>query len=205
MSAAQVDEFSSINDTEKHNEIIEERSRILDTVSRKAQNKTLTLQETTDLYAKFNSTFESGFLAKKRLRPDDESWALKLLEEAEKESDDSVSLETRVNGIPLDEQIRVETKSLSKPTLINKEYIDSCLKHQDESACLSLDKHPDATESNKETKSRLVDSFIYEQFSLENELSQSSAHRKTHQALFAIMFVSTLATMLAIAATSWLI
>lgn len=201
MSAARIDEFSSINLTDDKREIFEERSRILEMVSQKAKEKTLTLQETTDLYAKFNSTFDPSFHANKRARKDDESWALKLLEESEQEAEKEALLETRINGIPLDAQAKQGKKAPKqfKPSLISNNF-DSSRAHAIENPDLAI-----YVEEDFEEKPRLRDAFIYEQFSLKNDLKRQNPHRKTHQSLFIIMFISTLISMAAIVGTSWLV
>ena len=90
MSAVQVNEYSSFKHYGQTGSQAE-RAKILNTVSRKAKDKTLTLQETNDLFAKFNNTY--SLRAGEEARVDvaisddgvDESWAVKLMKECEQE------------------------------------------------------------------------------------------------------------------------
>jgi len=82
MSAAKLSEHIPVNHSNSQSKILAERTKILSIVSRKAQEKTLTLQETNDLFAKFNETYN----AKDKSNEDvDESWAITLLKECEQE------------------------------------------------------------------------------------------------------------------------
>jgi len=62
-----------------------ERANILKTVSQKAIDKTLTLQETNDLFAKFNSTYDPHHISCLGNDGVDESWAVKLMRECEED------------------------------------------------------------------------------------------------------------------------
>jgi len=106
MSAIKVNEQSSFEHHNDQARILAERTQILHTVSRKAQEKTLTLQETNDLFAQFNNTYDlnrrvtdvqrRSAVSQKRASDShvipsvaedgvDESWAIKLLKECEQE------------------------------------------------------------------------------------------------------------------------
>lgn len=116
MSAATVEDFGTPGITKGNQELNNERARILNTVSRKAQEQTLTLEETTALYEKFNETY-SAYRSNKPHSNVDESWALQLLQECEQE--DSAKghspVQTRINGIP--HQVQKNTKaSNTKPS-----------------------------------------------------------------------------------------
>src|SRR5690606_7810040 len=99
MSVVLLEEYKLTKSKSEKREVLEERARILETVSRKAKEKTLTLQETTDLYAKFNSTYEKSYGSQVK-RKDDESWALKLIQECEDDAIKVNAFETKINGIP---------------------------------------------------------------------------------------------------------
>jgi hypothetical protein len=153
-------------------EVLEERAQILEIASRKAQERTLTLKETTDLYAKFNSTYESTY--KRSNSKDDESWALKLIQECVDETLQPPSLESKVNGITV---VNGETHSISKKPSLTE--IKSLKIHT------SLD---DAI--FVETKPKLRDSFVYEQLYL-NSLSESPRYRtNSHQSFVTILAIS---------------
>ncbi len=100
MSAASLDNYGA--QIPQKRQIQDERTRILDTVSRKAQEQTLTLQETTALYEKFNHTYSAKNTTE--TQHVDERWALELLEESEQEdivkAYENTSFQTRINGIP---------------------------------------------------------------------------------------------------------
>ena len=90
MSAAQASGYASSNHHSQEN-LKAEREKILRTASRKAQEKTLTLEETTDLFTQFNDTYSKRLQAKKEefeasKENIDESWALKLLKDCEEET-----------------------------------------------------------------------------------------------------------------------
>mgnify|MGYP000580122992 CR=1 FL=1 len=108
MSAVKVNEYTPVNFRKGQARILAERTQMLLSISRKAQERTLTLQETNDLYAEFNKTYEQhdrvikargGFEQHDSITVGadgvDESWALKLLKESEKE--DNTSIHTSKN------------------------------------------------------------------------------------------------------------
>jgi len=114
MSAIKVNEITSIEHHNEQRRLLDERAKILNTVSRKAQEKTLTIQEANDLYAKFNSTYTSEINRSYRSQKQtaiaqdgvDESWAIKLLKECEQE-----------NNTSTEKQTSAKTKHYSKPEL----------------------------------------------------------------------------------------
>lgn len=120
MSVATLDDYGTLESKKDSQEINAERNRILNTVFRKAQDQTLTLQETTDLYEKFNSTYNKGSINEKP-QDIDESWALELLQECEKEElitvEEPPVLRTRINGLPSEArtQASINRTTLSKP------------------------------------------------------------------------------------------
>ncbi len=104
MSAVKVNEYTSANFRKGQSRILAERTQMLLSISRKAQERTLTLQETNDLYAEFNKTYEQHDRVIKAgggneqldsitVGADgvDESWALKLLKESEQEESTSMN------------------------------------------------------------------------------------------------------------------
>jgi hypothetical protein len=113
MSAASLDDFGTLGLNKESHNINDERTRILNMVSRKAKDQTLTLEETTALYEKFNQTYS----AYRSTEPQevDESWAIELLQECEQDESIRVQeptlLQTRVNGIP-----HQTKKNATKPT-----------------------------------------------------------------------------------------
>ena len=164
MSAALLDEYNVDNLIEdEKQEVLAQRSHILETASRKAQNRTLTLQETTDLYAKFNRTYESSVT--RALHKEDESWALKLLKDCEEESANP-KLETKINGEPVinketAEHITVEPVQKVLP-LANK-----TPKHLPNAI---LEDHYSLV--TDEEKTTIRDLFIYDQFESSNTYSR---------------------------------
>jgi hypothetical protein len=110
MSAIEVDEYISVKRNDNHTEVLAERAKILRTVSRKAQDKTLTLEETNDLFAKFNETYQARSAVKKKpvtktftdtsVHGVDESWAIKLMRECEQEDSSSLKTSKHLNTDP---------------------------------------------------------------------------------------------------------
>lgn len=185
MSAARLEEYISDNFSDSQSEIREERTRILEMASQKAKEKTLTLKETTDLYEKFNHTFDENFKSAKRAQKDDESWALKLLEEAEEEHNHS--LETRINGVPLNFKNECTTNQKSQPSRIIKQKI-----YQEELKPAPLINKEDMVRE----KSKFIDFFIYDQFSLNHDAEDLEEIRKTTNPAFRVVsltvFISAL-------------
>lgn len=180
MAVVLLDEYKSAKSKDTRQEVLEERTRILETVSRKAQARTLTLQETTDLYAKFNSTYESTYRRSKK--KEDESWALKLLQECE---DDIVNstFETRINGVPLEAKSPVQAiKPVPQPPLL-----DSYVRLENE---LMVDEDEFITVDEQPT---LKDSFIYDQV-VANHTDQGT-QKKSHQPLVLVMAISVVLTL----------
>ena len=180
MSAALLEEYnldSYIKD--ENHEVLAQRSQILETASRKAQERTLTLQETTDLYAKFNRTYESTF--KSRTQKEDESWALKLLKECEEESAKN-SFETLINGEP------ISKKSSPKPVIKSPE-----IKVMDDSIkpAPALNNHYSLV--TDEEKTTIRDLFIYDQFYAKNNRKKSGL--SSHKSFLIVMSVSVAMTL----------
>jgi len=98
MSVATIEDYGNSALEQDNKQIHDERARILNMVSQKAQDQTLTLQETTALYEKFNQTYT----AYRSTEPQevDESWALELLQESEQEEAENTTFQTRINGTP---------------------------------------------------------------------------------------------------------
>ncbi len=185
MSVVMLDEYKSAKSKSTRLEVLEERSKILEIASRKAQERTLTLQETTDLFAQFNSTYEPSY--KRSNTKEDESWALKLIQESVDESLGSTSLETKVNGVTV---LNREINSREvKPTL-------------SEIRSLNINAAEDAKPVYVDTKPRLRDSFIYEQFNLGALPEDLRTDRKQSQSLVAVIAISVCISLGAIIATS---
>lgn len=185
MSAALLDEYNVVDNLieDEKQEVLAQRSHILETASRKAQNRTLTLQETTDLYAKFNRTYESSVT--RSLHKEDESWALKLLKDCEEESA-SQKLETKINGEPIAnkkalEHINVEPVKKVVP-LTNK-----TLKHVPNSV---LEDHYSLV--TDEEKTTIRDLFIYDQFESGSKYNRGI---KSHKPFVIVMSVSVVLTL----------
>jgi hypothetical protein len=178
MSVVLLEEYKSVKTTNDRREVLRERTRILETVSRKAQEKTLTLQETTDLYAKFNSTYELNYGSKVK-RNDDESWALKLIQECEDDASKTASFETRINGVPLTPNAAKAPKA--KPNL---------------SEIRAINQNNSTIDKPKliEEKVRLRDSFIYDQFSLNQIEKDAQLAKKSHHSLIIVMAISVFVT-----------
>lgn len=201
MSAATLDEFTSVkshsakpHQSNSNDTAHAERARILETVARKAQEKTLTLQETTDLYARFNQTYESAYV-KNTLPQEDESWALKLLEECAQENDADNALQTRVNGEPL----KPSPLKLIKPaqTKNSKASEKQPPKRTLEQALFS----EEFEQTTGKPKINFREAFIYEQFNFAEDGSGETARRQTNRTFWIILSLSgalTLASLIAI-------
>ncbi len=183
MSVVLLDEYKSSKTINNQQEVVEERARILSMVSQKAQEKTLTLQETTDLYAQFNSTYDSAYTSKLK-HQEDESWALKLLQECEDETNKTSKFETRVNGIPLKAPKVVSKQSLQ---LVMTDSTASNQHFDDEEDCILV-----------ENKPKLRDSFIYEQLVVKHDYKRSNDYKKSHQAFVTVMAISIATTLTAL-------
>ena len=180
MSVVLLEEYKSVKKTNNRRNALKERTQILETASRKAQEKTLTLQETTDLYAKFNSTYEQNYGSKVK-RNDDESWALKLIQESEDDAPKNTSFETRINGVPVvTQKAKIQKPSLSEIRAINQNaYI------KDEPIFL-------------EDKLKLRDSFIYDSYNGRYNSTATKFNKKPHQAFVSIMALSIAITITAL-------
>lgn len=182
MSATTLDEYTSVKATygkkiPNHKQaVLAERQHILETVSRKTQDKTLTLKETTDLYAKFNRTYEAQYRSKTNLL-DDESWALKLLAECEHDSIENNVLQTRINGIP----------EAAKPLQFVKPQQPTIKSPADDVNCAQ--EH--TTKPINKPKIKLSEAFIYEQFSLDDH---QTAYKNPNRTFWIFMGISALVT-----------
>jgi len=58
MSAVKLNDNASITYRNEHSKILAERTQMLINISKKAREESLTLQETNDLYAEFNKTYD---------------------------------------------------------------------------------------------------------------------------------------------------
>ena len=223
MSAATLDEYTSVNaesssvkshsisskaHDSKHG-VLAERARILETVARKAQEKTLTLEETTDLYARFNRTYESGYQSRK-LPQEDESWALKLLEECSQETDPESALQTRVNGIPQASQsLQLIQSARTKPAPQTKSASNI---NADQSSIAStrpslsetiLQDNPLAEIIAEEMaadkpKLNLREAFIYDQFNFAHDAKAERARKNANQTFWIILGISSILTVTAL-------
>ena len=186
MSAAVLEEYNldTLIEDEKQ-EVLAQRSHILETASRKAQEKTLTLKETTDLYAKFNHTYENTL--KRSLDKDDESWALKLLRECEEESI-KPALETRINGEP------VQNKPKFELSISNTKLTDHHPELKNDQQTLSAKPAYDnySTLITDEEKTTIRDLFIYDQFGSDNT---NLTGLKSHKSFLITMSVSVVLTL----------
>jgi len=77
--------FSKRTNLEEKSGLLAERTKILATVSQKAQDQTLTLQETNDLFEQFNNTYDAKYISCVANDGVDESWAIKLIRECEQD------------------------------------------------------------------------------------------------------------------------
>ena len=114
MSVVKLNEYTSTSDRTEQSKMLAERTQMLINISKKAREESLTLQETNDLYAEFNKTYDlsSNTIAgstnienvTKKAEPlktvgldgVDESWAIKLLKESELEECMSKSRNNKV-------------------------------------------------------------------------------------------------------------
>lgn len=207
MSAATLDEYTSAkekysagklqpansNQTISTDTVFAERARILETVARKAQEKTLTLQETTDLYARFNQTYERTYL-KKAVPQEDESWALKLLEECAQETDLENALQTRINGEPLKQKpIKLAKSTQASQTRIRKPASKHTLQSRSvltlNQALFEEELKPEVLHEEKEDKPKLKlrEAFIYEQLNFSEEQTKYSARSHTNRRFWIIL------------------
>lgn len=85
--------ISERTNLEEKSGILAERAKILATVSQKAQDQTLTLQETNDLFEQFNNTYDAKYISCIANDGVDESWAVRLIRESEQ--DGSVNAKKR--------------------------------------------------------------------------------------------------------------
>jgi len=94
MSVVKMNEYTALKRHKDQTSLLAKRAEIL----RKAQEKTLTIQETNDLFAQFNSTYES--VSEPTLGTDgiDESWAVKLMKECEQEDGHPIQKQVRKNS-----------------------------------------------------------------------------------------------------------
>ena len=190
MSAALLDEYNVVDNLieDEKQEVLAQRSHILETASRKAQNRTLTLQETTDLYAKFNRTYESS--VKRALHKEDESWALKLLKDCEEESPNN-RLDTKINGEPI---VNSEIVSSETSEHITVEPVKKVLSLKSETPkhlpnSILEDHYSLVTEEEKTT---IRDLFIYDQFEAGNKYKRGI---KSHKSFIIVMSVSVVLTL----------
>lgn len=180
MSVVHLEEYKSVKKINTKRDLLQERAQILETVSRKAQEKTLTLQETTDLYAKFNSTYEPNYGSKIK-RTDDESWALKLILESEADAPKNTAFETRINGVPVvTQKTKIQKPSLSEIRAFTQ---NTCIKDE-----LIFVKD----------KPKFRDSFVYDQFNNSYHSSDSRTYKKSHQTFVSIMALSIAITITAL-------
>ena len=183
MSVILLDEYKSSKTKNDRQEILAERARILNMASQKARNNALTLKETTDLYAQFNSTYEATYSSKVNNK-EDESWALKLLQDCEDDASKSPAFETRINGIPLASRSTVSKQNLQIMMTGTKASNQNF--HTEEDRILV------------ENKPKLRDSFIYEQFNIHYDSGSSRSYQKSHKAFVSIMAISIAITMAAL-------
>lgn len=173
MSVVMLDEYK----TKLHRqEVLNERSKILEIASRKAQERTLTLQETTDLFAKFNSTYETSY--KKQDIKEDESWALKLIQESVEETLQGTSLNSKINGEAIEP--RKLTATARKPDLAKIRSLRLQPSLNDEA--IFVDEKP-----------KLRDAFLYEQFTL-NDIPEHRRGKAGNQSLATVLALSVFIT-----------
>jgi hypothetical protein len=179
MSVAALEQRTYRNTQDNKQNILAERTRILETVARKSQEKTLTLKETTDLYAKFNLTYE----ASNNALVVDESWALELLQESEEEdirsSYELSMIETRVNGVK---------QKLKKQDVIKVE--------EELIPASSI-----ALPPNNSTKIL----FQQQRFEATQAFYEPSPPKSSHRFFVSLMAVSALSTLSALIGFSWFI
>lgn len=183
MSVVLLDEYKSSKTKNDQQELLAERARILKMVSEKKQERSLTLKETTELYAQFNNTYEANYSSKVK-NNEDESWALKLLQDCEEDASKQSTLETRVNGIPL--------ASIAKVSNPNLHVVLTDTKASNQSF------HPEEDVILVKDKPRLRDSFIYEQFNIQYDSASSKSYQKSHKTFVSIMAISIAMTLVAL-------
>jgi hypothetical protein len=183
MSIVLLDEYKSSKTKIDRQEVLAERARILNMVSQKTQEKSLTLKETTDLYAQFNSTFESTYASKEKNK-EDESWALKLLQDCEDDTSKRPAFETRINGIPLASRATVSKQNLQVVMMGTK--------------ASNQNFHPEEESILVEDKPKLRDSFIYDQFNIHYDTASSKSYQKAHKTFVSIMAISIAITISAL-------
>tara|TARA_R110001592_G_scaffold93981_3_gene272513 strand:- start:7378 stop:7950 length:573 start_codon:yes stop_codon:yes gene_type:complete len=183
MSVILLDEYKSNKTKNDQQEVLAERARLLNMASQKAHEKPLTLQETTDIYAQFNNTYEANYSSKSK-HNDDESWALKLLEECEDDASKTVSFETRVNGIPL-KKTKVASQQGLRVLMTNSKASNQSFEFNED--ILSVKDKP-----------KLRDSFIYDQFNIHYDTTSSKSYQKSHKTFVSIMALSIAITMAAL-------
>lgn len=207
MSAATLDEYTSakdkytsvkpqpanLNKAYSNDTVHAERARILETVARKAQEKTLTLQETTDLYARFNQTYESTY-RKKNVPQEDESWALKLLEECAQESDFENALQTRINGEPLTHKpIKLIKPVLEKKPLNRKPASTEAAQSGPvltlNQALFEEEHKLDGVQEAETDKPRLKlrEAFIYDQFNFSEDQADYGSRSQANRTFWIIL------------------
>lgn len=158
MSAASLDDNGTQHLNKGNKEIHDERTRILNTVSRKVANQTLTLEETTELYEKFNQTFSA--YRSNSPKEVDESWALELLQECEQDESikvqDAPLLQTRINGIPHQTKANVSDTNLKSHGPANDDILVAKTDDTDKAITLdtqelrfNIDENFSTTPSNK--------------------------------------------------------
>tara|TARA_R110001592_G_C13145402_1_gene747679 strand:+ start:260 stop:877 length:618 start_codon:yes stop_codon:yes gene_type:complete len=183
MSVVLLDEYKSSKSENVKQEVIAERAHILEMVSHKSQERPLTLQETTDLYTQFNSTYETTYASKVKNK-EDESWALKLLQDCEDDASKKSTFETRVNGIPLANIAKVSKQNLQVVMTDTKASNQNF--HPQEDIILVKD------------KPKLRDSFIYDQFNIHYDAASSKTYQKSHKMFASIMAISMAITLSAL-------
>jgi len=183
MSIVLLDEYKSSKTKIDRQEVLAERARILKMVSQKSKKRTLTLQETTDLYTQFNNTYESTYTSKEKNK-EDESWALKLLQDCEDDTNKRPAFETHINGIPLASRSTVSKQNLQVVMTGTKASNQNF--HSEEEPILVED------------KPKLRDSFIYDQFNIHYDTASSRSYQKVHKTFVSIMAISIAITMSAL-------
>jgi len=239
MSAATLDEYTSVNSESSsvkphpiptkpkdsspgvskpgfgQHSVLAERAKILETVARKAQEKTLTLEETTDLYARFNRTYEANYQNKKSPQ-EDESWALQLLEECAQENEADAALQTRVNGIP---QVSQSLRLVQSPRLNSAAQTKPASSLKPAHTSISSNSHPQtdtilqsnllddifAEEIAEKPKLNLREAFIYEQFNFTDDAKGQDTRKNANRTFWIILGISSLVTVSALMVLSRLI
>tara|TARA_R110002167_G_scaffold365609_2_gene590788 strand:- start:1303 stop:1872 length:570 start_codon:yes stop_codon:yes gene_type:complete len=180
MPTVLLEDYKPVKTTNDRQKVLKERAQILETVARKAQEKTLTLQETTDLYAKFNSTYERNYASQVK-RSDDESWALKLIKECEEDTPKDSSFETRINGIP----VAIQKAKTQKPNLSEIRAINQNVYANDDFKSVS-------------NKTNLSADFIFNQLSQNRGTRNSQVAKKSQRSLIRVIAISVAITVTAL-------